>query len=29
MAFVPDEQVMFTGDIVEYHLACYCGDGIS
>jgi glyoxylase-like metal-dependent hydrolase (beta-lactamase superfamily II) len=24
---VPDEQVMFTGDIVEYHSACYCGDG--
>ena len=27
VAFVPDEQVMFTGDIVEYHSACYCGDG--
>jgi glyoxylase-like metal-dependent hydrolase (beta-lactamase superfamily II) len=25
--WVPDEQVMFTGDIVEYHSACYCGDG--
>lgn len=24
---VPDENVMFTGDIVEYHSACYCGDG--
>ena len=24
---VPDAQVMFTGDIVEYHSACYCGDG--
>ena len=24
---VPDEHVMFTGDIVEYHSACYCGDG--
>ncbi|EUB99238.1 beta-lactamase domain protein [Rhizobium sp. CF080] len=24
--WVPDEQVMFTGDIVEYHSACYCGD---
>ena len=26
VAFVPDEQVMFTGDIVEYKSACYCGD---
>lgn len=25
--FVPDQNVMFTGDIVEYHSACYCGDG--
>jgi len=25
--YVPDENVMFTGDIVEYHSACYCGDG--
>ena len=25
--WVPDEEVMFTGDIVEYHSACYCGDG--
>ena len=24
---VPDQDVMFTGDIVEYHSACYCGDG--
>ena len=24
---VPDQNVMFTGDIVEYHSACYCGDG--
>jgi glyoxylase-like metal-dependent hydrolase (beta-lactamase superfamily II) len=24
---VPDENVMFTGDIVEDHSACYCGDG--
>jgi len=24
---VPDSSVMFTGDIVEYHSACYCGDG--
>ena len=27
VVWVPDEQVMFTGDIVEYHSACYCGDG--
>ena len=25
-AHVPDANVMFTGDIVEYHSACYCGD---
>ncbi|AVX02868.1 MBL fold metallo-hydrolase [Maritalea myrionectae] len=25
--YVPDQNVMFTGDIVEYHSACYCGDG--
>lgn len=24
---VPDQNVMFTGDIVEAHSACYCGDG--
>ncbi|SNS59184.1 MBL fold metallo-hydrolase [Tropicimonas sediminicola] len=24
---IPDQNVMFTGDIVEYHSACYCGDG--
>lgn len=24
---VPDQNVMFAGDIVEYHSACYCGDG--
>ena len=24
---VPDQNVMFTGDIVEYHSACYGGDG--
>ncbi|MCT8162093.1 MBL fold metallo-hydrolase [Pseudoruegeria sp. SHC-113] len=24
---VPDANVMFTGDIVEDHSACYCGDG--
>lgn len=27
VAVVPDANVMFTGDIVEYHSACYCGDG--
>ena len=27
VVWVPDEQVMFTGDIVEYKSACYCGDG--
>ena len=27
VAFVPDAGVMFTGDIVEYRSACYCGDG--
>jgi glyoxylase-like metal-dependent hydrolase (beta-lactamase superfamily II) len=26
VACVPDEGVMFTGDIVEYRSACYCGD---
>ena len=25
--WIPDEQVMFTGDIVEFKSACYCGDG--
>lgn len=25
--YLPDENVMFTGDIVEYKSACYCGDG--
>lgn len=25
--WVPDQEVMFTGDIVEDHSACYCGDG--
>jgi glyoxylase-like metal-dependent hydrolase (beta-lactamase superfamily II) len=24
---VPDQNVMFTGDIVEAHSDCYCGDG--
>jgi glyoxylase-like metal-dependent hydrolase (beta-lactamase superfamily II) len=27
VAYVPDQGVMFSGDIVEYHSACYCGDG--
>ncbi len=27
VAYVPDSNVMFTGDIVEYKSACYCGDG--
>ena len=27
VVYVPDENVMFTGDIVEYKSACYCGDG--
>ncbi len=27
VAYVGDQNVMFTGDIVEYHSACYCGDG--
>ncbi len=27
VAYVGDANVMFTGDIVEYRSACYCGDG--
>ncbi|WP_112323577.1 MBL fold metallo-hydrolase [Oceanibium sediminis] len=27
VVYVPDQNVMFTGDIVEDHSACYCGDG--
>lgn len=27
IVFVPDQNVMFTGDIVEDRSACYCGDG--
>jgi len=27
VVWVPDSGVMFSGDIVEYHSACYCGDG--
>lgn len=26
VAWVPDAKVMFSGDLVEYHSACYCGD---
>ena len=26
VAFVPDADTMFTGDIVEHRSACYCGD---
>ncbi|MGE0238548.1 MAG: MBL fold metallo-hydrolase [Parvibaculaceae bacterium] len=26
VAHIPDANVMFTGDIVEYRSACYCGD---
>ncbi len=26
VAWVPDAGVMFSGDIVEYRSACYCGD---
>jgi glyoxylase-like metal-dependent hydrolase (beta-lactamase superfamily II) len=26
IAWVPDAGVMFSGDLVEYHSACYCGD---
>jgi glyoxylase-like metal-dependent hydrolase (beta-lactamase superfamily II) len=26
IAYVPDSSVVFSGDIVEYHSACYCGD---
>ncbi len=26
IAFVPDAGVMFSGDLVEYKSACYCGD---
>ncbi len=27
VVWIPDAEVMFTGDIVEDHSACYCGDG--
>ncbi len=26
IAWVPDAGVVFSGDLVEYHSACYCGD---
>jgi len=26
IAYVPDANVVFSGDLVEYHSACYCGD---
>lgn len=26
IALVPDANVVFSGDLVEYHSACYCGD---
>jgi glyoxylase-like metal-dependent hydrolase (beta-lactamase superfamily II) len=26
VAWLPDAQVMFSGDLIEYHSACYCGD---
>lgn len=28
VAWVPDAEVMFTGDLIEYHSACYCGDAL-
>ncbi len=27
VAWIPDAGVMFSGDTVEFHSACYCGDG--
>jgi glyoxylase-like metal-dependent hydrolase (beta-lactamase superfamily II) len=26
VAWVPDAKIMFSGDLVEYRSACYCGD---
>ena len=26
VAYVPDANAVFSGDLVEYHSACYCGD---
>jgi glyoxylase-like metal-dependent hydrolase (beta-lactamase superfamily II) len=28
VAWVPDAEVMFSGDLIEYHSACYCGDSL-
>ncbi|MBM3608522.1 MAG: MBL fold metallo-hydrolase [Alphaproteobacteria bacterium] len=28
VAWVPDAQTMLTGDLIEYHSACYCGDAM-
>ena len=28
VAWVPDAGVMFSGDLIEYHSACYCGDAM-
>src|SRR6266850_493626 len=28
VAWVPDAEVMFSGDLIEYHSACYCGDAL-
>ncbi len=28
VAWVPDAQVMCSGDLIEYHSACYCGDAL-
>jgi glyoxylase-like metal-dependent hydrolase (beta-lactamase superfamily II) len=29
VAWVPDAQVMCSGDLIEYHSACYCGDALA
>ena len=28
VAWVPDAQVMCSGDLIEFHSACYCGDAL-
>jgi glyoxylase-like metal-dependent hydrolase (beta-lactamase superfamily II) len=28
VAWVPDAQTMLTGDLIEFHSACYCGDAM-
>jgi len=28
VAWIPDAQVMCSGDLIEYHSACYCGDAL-